>query len=206
MHRKLMITALVAAGLARTVGADDPPPVPVPYNGIQAGLDAYALAEEQRRANVGQQLLLNDQLKYWAGLPTSHGESIYYYSYGGPATGAYPYATHIAPPANREFTYAYGDPRLWPRPYFGPRRGPLTVFEPWPYVPGDIYGYPYYTFAPVRQPIGLWQGQTGANRWESHPIYAPAAPPDLPPPPQDGKIEPSQEPIPPPPRRGPREY
>jgi hypothetical protein len=195
----------VAGIIANSALAQEPPPVPVPYNGIQAGLDAYALAEEQRRANVGQQLFVNDQLKYWAGLPTSNGETIYYYGYGGPTTWAYPNATHSLPPANRQFTYAYGDRRLWPGSIQRLRPRPFTVFEPWPYVPGDIYGYPYYTFAPVRQPIGVWQGQTGPNRWESHPVYG-LPEPALPPPPPNGKFERSEEAIPPPPTRGPREY
>jgi hypothetical protein len=106
------------------------------YDGTQAGLDAYRLGEEQRRAKVGMQLDVNDQVKAWAGLPTSRGETIYYGLGGGYAPG-------------------YGS-------------GPL--FGPWPYLPGDIYGYRY--FPPTRQPIGQQQIQTGPNRWESRPVYA----------------------------------
>ena len=54
--------------------------------------------------------------------------------------------------------------RLQPRNLGGP-----DVFEPWPYVPGDIWGYRYVN--PVRQPIGQRQVQTSPTRWESFPIY-----------------------------------
>jgi len=49
------------------------------------------------------------------------------------------------------------------------------VFEPWPYVPGDIWGYRYYDGA--RQSIGQRQVQTAPDRWESFPVYAPPAAP-----------------------------
>ncbi len=127
---------------------------PRPYDGIQAGLDAFRLAEEQRQARVAQQLAQADQFKFWAGLPTSRGETIYY---------GYPPAYAALPRANRDYLYAYGYGRSGYRP--------LTVFEPWPFVPGDIYGYVDYR--PLRQPLGQWQGQTGPNRWESHPVYDP---------------------------------
>ncbi len=59
--------------------------------------------------------------------------------------------------------YAYGYARA---PF-----GVGHVFEPWPYVQGDIWGYPWYDRVP--QPIGRREIKTGPNRWESHPIYAP---------------------------------
>lgn len=146
-----------------------------PYDGIQAGYDAYRLGEERRRTDIAQQLYLNDQLKYWAGLPTSRGETIYYGN-----------AVPMMPPANLDYTYAYGG---WgrrglvrERAWFGPR----TVFEPWPYVPGDIYGYQYYS--PMRQPVGQHQEQTGPNRWESHPVYDPPLPAYRPLPPVDSPL------------------
>jgi hypothetical protein len=56
------------------------------------------------------------------------------------------------------------------------------IFEPWPIVAGDIWGYPF--FDPIPQPIGQRQIQTGPNRWESHPVYAaPAGPLPIAPPP-----------------------
>lgn len=121
-----------------------------PYDGIQAGIDAYRLAEEQRQAAVANQLAANDTMRAWSGLPPSRGYAMYY---GYP--GLY------VPAVSREYAYAYG------RPWYAPP----TVFEPWPVVPGDIYGFTYVPS--VRQPIGRWEGQTGPNRWESHPIYDP---------------------------------
>src|SRR5262245_43978966 len=59
-----------------------------PYDGIQAGLDAFRLAEEQRQATASYQLNLNDNLRFWSGLPTSRGETIYY-GYASPAYSAY---------------------------------------------------------------------------------------------------------------------
>jgi hypothetical protein len=132
--RSVVVSGLVVAALVGT-SALGQQPAPRPYDGIQAGLDAFRLAEERRQANVAMQQAVNDQARFWNAVP-----------------------------ANLDFAYAYG---------FGARRVPvpLTVFEPWPYVPGDIYGFtPYF---PVRQPVGQWQGQTGPNRWESHPVYDP---------------------------------
>jgi hypothetical protein len=146
----------------------------LPYDGIQAGLDAYRLAEERRRGAIADQLYFNDEMRAWAGLPTSRGETIYYGLYG-------PRYGYAYPPTGLDFRYAYGLPRYAFRP--------LTVFEPWPIVPGDIYGYPAYT--PVRQPIGQHQEQTGPNRWESHPVYDPPITPYRPlPPVVDAPTEP----------------
>jgi hypothetical protein len=164
-------------------------PVPVrPYDGIQAGYDAYQLGEERRRADIAYQLYLNDQLKYWSGIPTSRGETIYYGG-GVPgyyAAGYYGNAVPVLPPADLDYTNAYG--RFGPRGYVRERVwfGPRTVFEPWPYVPGDIWGYRYYS--PMRQPVGQHQEQTGPNRWESHPVYDPPLPNYRPLPPVDSPL------------------
>jgi hypothetical protein len=153
----------------------------IPYDGIQAGLDAYRLAEERRRGAIADQLYFNDEMRAWAGLPTSRGETVYYGLYG-------PRYGYAYPPASLAYRYAYGVPR------YG--FGPLSVFEPWPIVPGDIYGYPAYT--PVRQPIGQHQEQTGPNRWESHPVYDPPLTPYRPlPPVVDVPNEPLEDVLPP---------
>ena len=135
-------------GPCQWAAAQSPPPRP--YDGIQAGLDAFRLAEEQRLAALAAQLATNDRMRAWSGLPTSGGTTIYYGNRG------------FAAPMDIDFAYGYGYRRMVP----GPR---LTVFEPWPFIPGDIYGY--VATPPVRQPIGQWQGQTGPRRWESHPVY-----------------------------------
>jgi hypothetical protein len=133
-----------------------------PYDGIQAGYDAYQLGEEKRQRNVGQQIYLNDRMRALTTPLATYG-----YGYG-------PYAsTYGVMPASRDYAYAYGNsPGLY-YPGYGSRYSgrPLTVFEPWPYVPGDIWG-DFYT-PPLRQPVAQVQSQTGPNRWESHPVYNP---------------------------------
>src|SRR5262245_65454370 len=54
------------------------PPAGRPYDGIQAGLDAFRLAEEQRQAAVNVQLAANARARAWSGLPTYGGTTIYY--------------------------------------------------------------------------------------------------------------------------------
>lgn len=132
------------------------------YDGIQAGYDAYQLGEEQRQRNVGQQIYLNDRMRALATPLATYG-----YGYG-----PYP-GTYGAMPASRDYAYAYGNSpeRYYPGYNTGYSGRPLTVFEPWPYVPGDIWG-DFYT-PPLRQPVAQVQSQTGPNRWESHPVYNP---------------------------------
>lgn len=180
-----------------TALSQQPTVVARPYDGIQAGLDAYRLGEEKRQAAVSQQLFLNDQMRFWNGYPTT--SSTVYYGYLSPqAMAAYGYSGYgngIASPlltrANLDYTYAYGSGPLaggyGPGGYgpggFGPGGfGALSVFQPWPYVPANIYGYPAY-YQPARQPIGQQQLQTGPNRWESHPVYDPPLTNYPPPPP-----------------------
>jgi hypothetical protein len=51
---------------------------------------------------------------------------------------------------------------------YGPRYP--SAFEPWPRVPGDIWGYPLPR--PIEQPVGHQSVQTGPNRWIYRPLYA----------------------------------
>jgi hypothetical protein len=54
-------------------------------------------------------------------------------------------------------------------------------FEPWPRVPGDIWGYP--RSRPIEHPIGHESGQIAPDRWIYRPLYAAdlnAAPPAVP--------------------------
>jgi hypothetical protein len=158
------------------------PPVGRPYDGIQAGLDAFRLAEEQRQAALNVQLATNARVRAWSGLPTYGGTTIYY-GVPGPI------------PMDLDFAYGFGVGRFAPQPR-------LSVFEPWPLVPNDIYGY---VLTPaVRQPIGQWQGQTGPRRWESHPVYDPPLP-DIRPLPEVESPLLDRTPYATP-RRGPREY
>jgi hypothetical protein len=133
-----------------------------PYDGIQAGYDAYQLGEERRQWNVGQQIYLNDRMRALTTPLATYG-----YGYG-----PYP-STYGMMPASREYAYAYGNSPERYYPGYGSRYSgrPLTVFESWPYVPGDIWG-DFYT-PHLRQPVAQVQSQTGPNRWESHPVYNP---------------------------------
>ena len=155
-----------------------------PYDGIQAGLDAYRLGEEKRQAGVAQQLYLNDTMRFWNGYPTSTGQTIYYGYLSPAAAAAYGYSmpyfaySGVGPlmtRANLDYIYSSGGGPMWGG-YGQGGYGPLSVFTPWPYVPGDIYGYGAY-YPPARQPIGQTQVQTGPNRWESHPVYNPPVTP-----------------------------
>lgn len=130
-----------------------------PYDGIQAGYDAFQLGEEKRQWNAGQQLYLND-------LSRARLTPLASYGYGyRPFVG-----TIGAAPASAEYAYGYGNsPGIYSSRRYAGR--PLTVFEPWPYVPGDIWGDMY--IPPLRQPVAQVQSQTGPNRWESHPVYDP---------------------------------
>jgi hypothetical protein len=56
---------------------------------------------------------------------------------------------------------------------YGPRYP--NPFEPWPRVPGDIWGYPMPR--PIEHPIGQESVQTGPNTWTSRPLYAAAVKP-----------------------------
>lgn len=48
------------------------------------------------------------------------------------------------------------------------------VFEPWPYVPGDIWGYRMPP--PIEQPIGHESRQVDRNTWTYRPLYLGPAP------------------------------
>jgi hypothetical protein len=130
-----------------------------PYDGLTAGAEAYLDAEAQRRQNIARQLGHVEQLTWSLGLPNRTDGVVWYRD-----------------PPSLDYWYAYGRPAgaLYSRRLAA---ASADVFEPWPRLPGDIFGYP--DPAPVRQPIGHISSQTGPNRWEYHPIYAE----DLAPPP-----------------------
>lgn len=161
----------------------------VPYDGLRAGDEAHELAEEQR---LNDQLYLNDAMRVRNGWAPSGG-SVVWYGNAGLGYGR---------PLRIDYAYAHSSDRLLSRRgrslyierYWSP---PVSVFEPWPYVPGDIYGYSFPPY--VRQPIGQRQTQTGPNRWESHPVYAnelgPAAEPRPREPSEEEKAKGDGEPV-----------
>ena len=157
-----------------------------PYDGIQAGLDAFRLAEEQRQTTASYQLSLNDHLRFWSGLPTSRGETIYY-GYTSPAYSAYVPGSILVFPSYPIYYPLARQPIGQRQEQTGPNRWeshpvydpPLTPYRPLPPVDSPLLnGTPYATIDPAAQQPPV----------EPPPVPAPA------------------EPTPPPFRRGPREY
>ncbi len=155
------------------------------YDSLQAGQDAYGDAEAQRRALIGRQLMIEEQLvrqntwadpqaKYRPVRPESYGPILPKYYAGPTLADVYAY-----PPTDGGPVYYAGTPAV---ATVGPQvpsaagesgRRPAAagpVFQPWPRVPGDIWGTPYYGY--VRQPIGhikIWTSRLG---YIYKPIYA----------------------------------
>ena len=155
------------------------------YDTLQAGQDAYIDAEAQRRALIGRQLLIEDQIlrqntwadpqdKYRPVRPESYGPVIPRAYVGPTLADVYAYPTDGGP-------VYYGGSAPIPAParvsvpmaanyrngYYAAR---VPVFEPWPQVPNDIWAAPYYGY--VRQPIGhikIWTSRLG---YIYKPIYA----------------------------------
>jgi hypothetical protein len=150
-----------------------------PYDGIQAGLDAFRLAEEQRQANVAQHLGLNEQLRYWpawAGWSVVPGGGAFYVPVG-------PYFSAGGLPARQPIGQRQEQtgPNRWEsHPVYSP---PLTPYVPLP--PVDSRWLDNTPYAAVR---ALPPPPAAAT---------PPGPPEAPPLPP---------PTPDPPRRGPREY
>jgi hypothetical protein len=147
------------------------------YDSLQAGQEAYQDAEAQRRALIGRQILIEEQVmraNTWADpqdryrpvhpesfgpvVPKAHNGPTLADVYAYPPTGGGPVYYLGAPPA------AASDYRV------APSSGPVPAFQPWPRVPNDIWGTPYY--GTVRQPIGhikIWTSRLG---YIYKPIYA----------------------------------
>jgi hypothetical protein len=144
--RIVVVCVALAVGLGQAVVAVAAPP----YDGFAAGEESYRYHEARRRQEIAGQLDTIDRLKWYAGQPIAPGVPV------------------LRDPPSLDYIYGTG---RWSR--FGPAsRGVLLgpdVFEPWPIVPGDIFGYP--PLEPARQPVGFFTGQTGPNRWEYHPIF-----------------------------------
>jgi len=182
------LAALFIAGASRTVFAQQEVVHPgETYDPLQAGQDAYGDAEAQRRALIGRQLMLEEQIqaqntwsdpqaKYRPVQPESYGPvrpSVYtgptladVYGYGQSGVVYYnqqpgaplPAAGAPAPRVGG----AYGT--------YGAYAAPVPAFESWPRVPGDIWGTPYYGY--VRQPIGHVKIWTGRLSYIYKPVYA----------------------------------
>src|SRR5947208_14928664 len=106
--RHLVALVLVCSAVSPIAFGQQPATANRPYDAIQAGLDAYRLGEEQRQANVSQQLFLNDQMRFWNGYPTSGANSIYYGYLSPGAMLTYGYGAPVMTRANLDFVYGYG--------------------------------------------------------------------------------------------------
>ncbi len=157
------------------------------YDSLQAGQDAYWDAEAQRRALIGRQLMIEEQVMLqntWAD-PQDRYRPVRPESYGPILPKAYVGPTladvYAYPPGAGGPVYYGGTARPVPAPggdrasiaphdRNGRSAAPVPVFEPWPQVPGDIWGTPYYGY--VRQPIGHVKIWTGRLSYIYKPIYA----------------------------------
>jgi len=132
--------------------ASTPPAAPrqyhpeITYGPLDAAEEARLRADEAGQAAINRQLQLLDDIRWYnTWLPTPYRPTLPY-------------------------IYGYGPPRVARRAY---RDALDPVFTPWPQVPGDIYGYPYY--GTVKQPIGHEKIWTSPNSYIYRPVYAPPA-------------------------------
>ncbi|MGA2619825.1 MAG: hypothetical protein ABSF26_19605 [Thermoguttaceae bacterium] len=160
------------------------------YDSLQAGHDAYLDAEALRRAAVSRQLQVQEQIQLdntWAN-PADKYLPIRPESFG-------PIWPQAGPRVGLEEVYALTRPdrrspggapwQVEGRPGPGRRayqnRMHVPLFEPWPRVPNDIFGAPYYGI--VRQPTGYVRIWTGPQSYIYKPTYAsPAMDPNPSPP------------------------
>jgi hypothetical protein len=160
------------------------PQSPGTYGLLEAGNDAYLRGEAARRDAIGRQLQTGADIAWYYGQPPGF-------------------------PNLPGIEAAYAGPRWHAPPIFGPLRAyrlynqGYPIFEPWPFVPGDIYGSPY--FGRVPQPLGHEVVRTGPDGYVYRPIYGPEleqgeVPPVEPPP---ARAEPIPAPLP---EAAPREF
>lgn len=187
------------------------PQFPRTYGPLDASRDAYQRAENERRRAIDRQTELNDEMVWYSGHPGFDRDppgldTIYAY---GPTHGR----RRVGRGTVRLGVH-FGHFGGYPHPLSHPRNGapwaaPWGVFEPWPFVAGDIYGYPYLDH--VEQPLGHKVIRTGPNGYIARPVYAsdleekqrPAAAAGQPSEPERAVAGP----IPaPPPESGPREF
>ncbi|MHC4401193.1 MAG: hypothetical protein ACYTG0_16080 [Planctomycetota bacterium] len=169
------------------------PQFPNTYGPLDAARDAHQRGEAQRRDAIDRQLQLIDEMVWYSGAP---------------------YFERYPPSLSAIYAYGYTGPRaarraargaLWP--YASSLGSRWRVFEPWPLVPGDIYGYPYVYR--VEQPLGHKVIWTGPNSRIYRPVYESDLKQPAPPTPAPlQQVEPAEpEPVPaPPPESGPREF
>lgn len=126
---------------------------PPAYDAFQAGADAARRYDAKQRQALNLQVKTIEQMKWYSGFGAAGFGTVY----------------HRDPPS-LDYVYGTGRWTVTDRYFSATPRVTPNIFQPWPYVPGDIWGYRWNSS--VRQPIGRREIQTGPNRWESHPIYA----------------------------------
>jgi hypothetical protein len=140
-----VLVFLAVACIVGTVSAQPPKGQGLPRENGYTAFDAMAESQQRgdarRRWEVGRQMALIQDQRRWNGLA--------------------PTVPLVPTGPDRVTFYAYGN--RWDLPRCRP------VFEPWPYVPGYIWGYQFDDPAP--QPVDRRQVQTGPNRWVSYPVY-----------------------------------
>jgi len=180
------------------------PQFPRTYGRLDASRDAYERVDRKRRQAIDRQVQLNDEMVWYSGHPGYDRvppglDTIYAY---GHTQGGRPVGRRTV---RLGFFGSFGYPRHLSHPRHGaPWVASWGVFEPWPFVPGDIYGYPYLDR--VEQPLGHKVIATGPNSYIARPVHASDLEDKGPPPPAADQPA-APEPIPaPPPRSGPREF
>jgi len=116
----------------------------------EASRESYWFFESQRQANTQRQIGWIDTMRWLSGLPSRY--------------------TGLRNSPSLAAIYSGATEGLVPGGY---------VFEPWPYVPGDIYGFQWDGLG--SQPIGNQVTFGGPNRYSFRPLYPADAPPGTPP-------------------------
>jgi hypothetical protein len=116
------------------------------------GTSTYWLHEQQRRQAIADQIGIQDYLRWQSGLPSR---------------------VYSGRPYSLESIYSG---LAWTPGPAAPWK--TDVFEPWPFVPGDIYGRHYDRVSP--QPLGHVTTPLGPNGYTYAPLYS-APPYALPP-------------------------
>jgi hypothetical protein len=131
------------------------------------GTSSYLLQEQQRRQAIADQIGTIEQMRWLSGLPSR-------------LSAGRPYSLESI---YSGLAFSPGPPSPWK----------TDVFEPWPFVPGDIYGRQFDRG--TLQPSGHVVTPLGPNGYAYEPLYAAPPPAPLIPP---ARAEPPPRIAPPP--------
>jgi len=195
-----LVVALLAVAWQRPALTQEPQPAapeatepapeaPLDYGRVEAGQESHQRAEAQRQADFRRQAELNEDMR-----ASAAGPAYYPYAPGVTAVYAAPgYGWRPRRAARYGVVAPWGVSAYWP---YGPMplRAYRSVFEPWPVVPGRVYGYPYMGWVP--QPIGQVEVQIRPGVTLSRPDYGPGPAAPQQPTPAQGAAEPVPAPAP----------